>query len=144
VSRKFVVATAARPAEYDRNPATKLNNYLSTAVAPHASTSRWSYTVPAAKKSKIGHGQANLLRDVASGTPGVAVAYINITPSGGAASTLAYSTGTAGGANTGQNTVVGGGQYLEAGDSAEAKSADPSTGGSYVIALLMTITEFDE
>lgn len=124
------------------NPATIAASYGASAVAPHAATSRWTYTVPAAKRGLITILEASVVRDVAPTTAGLANAYIQLTPSGGAATFLLLASNAGGSVNDGRALALGCQLWLEAGDKLEALTSDASTGGSHQFVLTLAATEF--
>ena len=81
---RLYTVTTSRAAPYDRTPITRVNTYVAGAQAPHATTQRWTYTVPAGKKFTNGVGQASAQRNAVAAPAGPALAFHRITPNGGA------------------------------------------------------------
>lgn len=80
----------ARPQYYDRNPIERTGVYSANAVAPHAATVRFTYTVAAGKKAYADAAFMTVLRDVVATTTGIAQFRIVYTPSGVAATNLVF------------------------------------------------------
>lgn len=68
---------------YDRNPITGGNSFATGAIAPHGSTTRSSYTVPANRNAMYEYGTAWIARITAAGVPLLYEAFIFQTLSGG-------------------------------------------------------------
>lgn len=138
-------ASASNPRQqwFDRNPLAVAKSFVQTAVAPHATTVRWSYTVPAARKCQLEMVALEVLRDVAAAPVGFASVLVRYTPSGGAATTIVR-------IDTLNNTVgavnvssLGGAITGFPGDLFEGLTADGSTGGSNLYVVTGKFTEFD-
>ena len=68
---RIVNPFSGRPADYDRNPSTATGaNTSQVAIAPHAFVTRWTYTVPAGRKSRVGNALGHMFRNSAAGTLG--------------------------------------------------------------------------
>jgi len=63
---------------YDRNPSTQDQYFVAGATAPHISTQRWSYTVPAGKKVILRGLIVHLRRSGAATLLGVAAGYMRV------------------------------------------------------------------
>jgi hypothetical protein len=74
----------ARPNWYDRNPAERGFTANILAVAPHGSTSRFLYTVPAAKKFILEFAQTSIWRDTVAAPVGLWNAAVSTLGSTGA------------------------------------------------------------
>lgn len=136
-------SAVARPDWYDRNPVTRFRAWNAVNLAPHTSTQRWTYTVPAGKKAQLELVQVKVMRATAPTTPGYAYANIRFTPSGGSVDTLIQATIRTGTVGDTDQTVLGVCGVLQAGDTIEANSADGSTGGTIDYFATLKITEFD-
>lgn len=128
---------------FDRNAASLANTYEAYAVAPHAETTRWTYTVPAGKKFLIGSGAINFQRDAAAAAAAAAGAYIKLTPSGGAATTVLRCMTAL--SAVGSPQIIAGlqGLILFAADVIDGRTVDSSTGGSFNYAVNLAGAEFD-
>jgi hypothetical protein len=139
------VGAAGRAAFYDRNPLVKgLGDQTNTgALAPHAGTARYSYTVPTARKFLVGYFDNRFTRETVATTGGIYLTFLSYTPSGGSIVQMFRQEGNL-------NTVqaVGGGQFgsgtmLNAGDLISGSDTDPSTGGLISFNESCMGTEFD-
>ncbi len=80
---RFGLAVPARPTPGDRSPLIKALTANAPAVAPHASTQRLTYTVPASRKCLITHAAAEILRNTAAAPVGIYGVAQNIAPLAG-------------------------------------------------------------
>lgn len=135
-------AANPRQAWYDRNPTPKAVSYNAN-IVPAATTQRWTYTVPANRKSYVEFGLIAAERSAAAAPVGTIEAFVQYTPNGGATSTIAY-------LRQDTNTVgipyfipIGQAMLLFAGDNLAAFTDDTSTGGSVSFQLAIKVTEFD-
>jgi len=133
----------SRPAWYDRNPIQRSNFYVAGTVAPHTSTQRWSYTCPSGKKAMVEVLMANVMRDSAATTVGVAESGVFLSP-GGSGSVIIVS------AEILENTVgarnyfsLGVSLTLLATDVISGSTFDASTGGTCRYQLSYKIIEYD-
>ena len=133
----------ARPAWYDRNAASRADTYTGQQLAPHALTTRLTYTVPAGKKAIVELLQVKCVRRTAATTVGLVYAYATITPSGGSEKEIldSYLFGNAVGDKDGQ--ALQGTLVLCTGDVINMKTYDGSTGGTVDYFLAYKVTEFD-
>lgn len=136
---------AANPRQqwFDRNPLAVAKAYVNAATAPHATTVRWTYTVPAARKVQLEMVALEVLRDAAAAPVGFASVLVRYTPNGGANTTIVR-------IDTLNNTVgavnvqsLGGAITGFAGDLFEGVTSDGSTGGSNLYVVTAKFTEFD-
>jgi hypothetical protein len=139
----FVEQPSDRAPDYDRNPVARANSYSTAGVGPHSGAVRWSYTVPSGKKTRVANLVVKLIRDGASGTPGMAAAFINYTPNGGAAVSVLIGYQNSGAVNALDGQAVGSSMVLLPGDAISGQTSDASTGGSFTYLLTWTGTEFD-
>jgi len=72
------VLGAQRPEPHDRNPVRQTLTYSGTGIAPHATTQRFSYTVPSGKKAIVLAAQANLQRATAATTAAITRASVQL------------------------------------------------------------------
>lgn len=141
--RVFNVQPAARPSEADRNGVPRNFAFGSNLLAPHAATTRWTYTVPANKKARCTWHACKLMRDAVAAGALIAQDEIDYTPSGGALTALSRAwnqTNTIGALDPGQ---FGQGPYFFAGDVVVASTQDQSTGGSCAHFAAAAFIEFD-
>lgn len=133
----------SRPAHYDRNPRVVTMGHQGAGIAPHTTTIRTTYTVPAGKKTFIESASAFLVRDVVAGTPGRSRAYMDVTPSGGSGVIVAYAAihqGTLGDASRSASSPLG---TMFPGDVLRILSTDAAVGGSCEYASHAMLVEFD-
>lgn len=140
---KVTSYAVARPVYYDRNSATKGRTYGAAGVAPHATTTRWEYTVPSGKAAYVETLNVLLLRDNAPTVQALAQIIIYI-QSSDAVTAIAlqlreYTTSTYVFLYGSQSNIA----LLKSGDVIYAASNDPSTGGTHIITADMKLTEFD-
>jgi len=133
----------ARPVYYDRNSATKGRTYGASGIAPHSTTVRWTYTVPAGKAAYVESLNAMVFRDGTATVANIAqmLIYIQTTDT---ATTIQlqvreYKSTLYIPNITSQSNIA----FIKAGDVVYAASADPSTGGTYTYTADMKLTEFD-
>lgn len=128
---------------YDRNPVHIARNYAASGVAPHGSTQRWTYTVPAGKKAFIEHTVLHAFRNTAAAPVGEVNLAIVVTPAAAAAVeyTIRRFFNNTVGAEIQSEASQGG--ILLAGDAIEARTSDASTGGSMAYNINAKMTEFD-
>lgn len=127
----------------DRNYSTKGSVYDANAVAPHALTTRFTYTVPASKKAIIGSGTVHFFRDGTSGGAARMQAQLTVTT---ADATVAACTrledSTAAFAVT-NNAPTPGQMTLIAADIVRAQTFDLSVGGTYSYLISIAVGEYD-
>ena len=117
--------------------------YSAAGVAPHAATTRWTYTVPANKRAILDIISVFLLRDAAPATAGEALVYVNFTPSGGSTTAFLLVGNITAVVGTPQYQSAAAGWMLGAGDAIGGLTADGSTGGTYRLMVTLSATEFD-
>jgi hypothetical protein len=133
---------------YDRNPLNIVKVYANT-VGPHASTQRWSYTVPTGRKAMMEELFDEVFRASTASANGGPTCDIYYTPSGGSQSYLCesiISNVTAGaGPGTGayDKTIMGQGIILYAGDNVACYTLDAGSGGTVSYICSAKLTEFD-
>jgi len=133
----------ARPGWYDRNPVRLFQYYKGDGVAPHSSTLRWTYTVPAGKKAWVELLVNRVKRSGAATTPDAVLSQIYLTPYGGSISTLLYVFFNSNTLGAGDTIIVPASMMLGAGDVLSAYTQDASTGGLVDYLVSAKITEFD-
>lgn len=130
---------------YDRNPIARLSTYGASGVAPHALTTRWTYTVPTGKKYYCQFSTVAVLRVTAATVAALARAAIEY-DLGGAGSTV----GSLNVADTFSNAVDGGREFTAgssgvfvAGDIVRGQTVDNSTDGTMLLRSIMQGIEFN-
>jgi len=133
----------ARPAWYDRNPLVVWRQYSGALVAPHSSTERWTYTVPAGKKAYLEVAFAYTTRRTTATTAAQLTIIVSFTPSGGTTAAimeLSHWDNTLYISRT-QNLAMS--IVMLVGDTLNATTSDASTGGTNDFIITAKLTEFD-
>jgi hypothetical protein len=133
----------SRPAWYDRGPLEKGQYYQGVAVAPHGGTTRWTYTVPAARKAYIEACFADIMRITAAGVVSLATATFVCTLNGAQTSVLGSALLFNNTLGTFDKVIVNGTITLLAGSVIAAQTSDASTGGTNNYDVSYKATEFD-
>lgn len=134
---------ASRAAWYDRNPTSEVKTAYSNRVSPHSTTTRWSYTIPAARKAIIEIISGYTYRDTAATTGaeyGINISFVPNATTGAAISNINVSDNTEGAYNYVQAM---GAITMFSGDSLIGDDFDNSTGGTVSYVLSMKGTEYD-
>jgi hypothetical protein len=139
---KLYPTSTIRSQWYDRNVVTRGMSYAAAAVAPHADTARWSYTVPASKKFQLNTSTISAQRDTA-GTTGVALAYINLTTASAVTTKQLVVQHFNGGTGTYETKPLGQSMMLMPTELIEGRTVDASVGGSMSYTIDATGSEFD-
>jgi hypothetical protein len=136
-------APTSRASYYDRNPLEIQQTFAFTGFAPHAITTRWTYTVPAARKALVDAVSGSLAVDAVATTRVIVQLYIDLDPAGTNTSIVAMQ-------EENQNTVgiiarafLAPQMLLTAGRIISMQTADNSTGGTIRYQGAMHATEFD-
>lgn len=130
---------ANRNAYYDRNPTTLTTlAFASLNVAPHASTQRWTYTVPTGRKAYLSVARVALFRNAAAAPVGNVEDYMvwqNVYPA-----QLEFFNNAAGAYLTDHipHSII-----MLAGQNITAFSSDASTGGTVSHWIDAAAMEFD-
>lgn len=135
--------TAARPQFYDRNAVPASAMYSAGGVAPHGTTTRWTYTVPAGKKAWVDAVCAELYRDVAAAAAAIAAVNINYQANGGGGSVLCQAAQSTNALVQVSEFVFTQFGYMGPGDIVYATTLDTSTGGSNAYTASIKRTEYD-
>jgi hypothetical protein len=133
---------SSRPNFYDRNPLTPTTTgNQSNLVAPHGNTTRWTYTVPTARKALVGSVHASTNRETVAAPAAAQRSFVqrNAAPSSFFAD--AYLLNNTVGAVA--QSSVSGGAIILAGDAIAGSDADASTGGTCSFQTDCLVTEFD-
>jgi len=133
----------SRPAWYDRNPEPGWGVYFAAAVAPHALTTRWSYTVPTGKKTFLEAILCWLMRAGAAATVGRVYALIQYLEGGVSGPYLAYASIRTNSVGDGDSGNLGQSIIMVAGDIIRCQTSDGSTGGAVDYNTGFKATEFD-
>ncbi len=126
---------------YERGAAHVLKSYHDALVGPHASTTRWSYTVPTGKYAYLNSVFVYMMRDGAPTTASYADARVLVT-SGANSAYVVWVTqlqGTSGVSTQGSASDVG---VFLPGTVISAETVDSSTGGTYLYTAEGIFTEF--
>ena len=111
---------------YQPNFTTSNQSYATSGVAPHGETTRWTYTVPAARIAQVMSINVQIVRDAAATTVGLCYAYIRVA----AASNIAFPYMKNNTLDAGRSATTGVSAMLTAGQTLVAVDADGSTGGT--------------
>jgi len=143
-------ATFMRPLWYEnaRNPLQVMKYFsahpnAASAIAPHSSTSRWTYTVPSGKKAYVELVDVLIMRTEAASAADTVWVLVNHTAfTGGVAGLISteFISNTVGASAT---KTLSQSVLMLTGDTLTAFTADMSTGGKCVYAVTCKITEFD-
>lgn len=114
-----------------------------TNPGPHATTVRFTYTVPAGRFAELELLAVLLYRNAGAGVAGQWQGYIQYTPSGGAANVLLNLVSNLAAVDTNGHREWGGTMKMQAGDKLEAITFDLSTGGAAIYVLSAVATEYD-
>lgn len=133
---------SSRAQWYDRNPLAILNTSSLGGVAPHATTTRFTYTVPAGRKALVEVGFVLTERGTAAATAADAGAELVIT----VGATTAFAVDARVNSNVvGALAELFGGLNLSllSGNSIAGQDFDASTTGTMTFVQTMKATEFD-
>lgn len=142
MSRKFAVATTARPAYYDRNPLI-LGFSVHQTFAPHGATDRWSYTVPAGRKAQLEYAFVRTRRTNLATTPNDFDALLRINPAGGGTIVLVLMPVATNTVEAGMTVSVSGPITLNTGDRLFATTIDQSVDGLVTYTITAKLLEYD-
>ena len=139
----FFTVLASRPEYYDRNPTTIALSYNAAGVAPHANTTRVTYTVPSLRKAFVEMVYVTGIRDSAAGAASYMQVRSTITPSGGANQVILDGIAINNTVGNGSQCGPGAIGALLAGDLVSTTTLDASTGGSYIYSEGLKAIEYD-
>lgn len=129
---------------FDRNPLNIANGYVA-GLAPHANTTRWTYTVPQNRKCYLEFLDCQVTRQAAAGPVGnvdaSVVYFAAIAPA--TPVNIATSDLFTNGVGDNSKSALGQSLLLYAGDVLYAQTSDLGTGGQCFYNLSMKGTEFD-
>jgi len=128
----------ARIQYIDRNPTSKDQSFAGTA-APHALTTRWTYTVPSLRLAVVSVAECLSMRLTAAGTLGLSNSIIDKAAIDLLQSPLQSNT-------VGDKTTVAIGQsiLMLSGEALHGKTSDLSVTGTVLYLVTSSITEFDK
>ena len=126
---------------YDRNPITSVQQYEAAGIAPHALTTRWTYTTPSGKKAYVENAAAFVFRETAPGAAGRAGCYVQVVATNASQLAIGEEISTAVGVSVGRTS--GQNATLLAGNVCRCQTVDLSTGGTYLYRGTAKLTEFD-
>jgi len=127
----------------DRNPIVITLDYLFT-VAPHASTERGSYDVPAGRRAFLEYGILSVRRVTVAGSASAVYDFLGYTENGGSERLLDYTWLYGNSIGDREMNKTHYGMLLNAGDNVRINTFDGSTGGTVAHNILVKLTEFDE
>lgn len=136
-------AASSRADFYDRGADGVHIGYEGNAIAPHGSTVRATYTVPANSKVIINAAQLYLMRATAPAGAGIYNAWLQYTPSGGSAVPIVKAYHKSPTQYTNINVLLSSGFVMYPGDKLELVTADISAGGTISYILHVMMSEFD-
>lgn len=132
----------ARPNYYDRNSSTAGQLAYGT-VAPHSPTIRWTYTVPAGKRSYVEVNYVDLARATVAASAGTTFAQIYSSNSDASDTVISYTRVFTNVAGTYDRSITSAVCILNAGNSLNGQTGDNSTGGTVSYTVGSKYTQFD-
>lgn len=139
---KILNPTGNRGRPEDRNPLGISYSFASGSIAPHADTTRWTYTVPANRRFILNEAYAHLCRTALAGAAGAIS--VNILVNQGAGNIYVarlYDLNNYVGDT--MQLVIPAGLVLLAGHYIYATTSDTSTGGTVLYTVTLTGFEYD-
>lgn len=133
----------ARLAIYDRSAITRPVDYQGINIAPHAQTTRATYTVPTAKKGHIGLVGFTVVRSAAAAPVGLLNALLQIFTAQFVASKPCNILMLLNNVGDSQSFNLAPSLVLLTGDRFDILTNDASTGGTVTYYLGATISEYD-
>jgi len=118
------------------------SNYDAT-LSPHASTSRFNYTVPSNKQAIVYGIATTIMRVTAASSVGSSRLWINITPSGGGGIIVNSVTTVITNIDSDVHSTLPYNYLLSTGDKIEIRTSDSSTSGTVNFITNISINEFD-
>lgn len=123
---------------YDRNPQLTRLAYNVGAVAPHAATTRATYTVPSGKKAIVTTVSLQVLRESAAAPVGLSGCLFG--QAGGTSGTAYMLKNNVGDSQT---LYLGTTALVAAGEDVTISSVDLSTGGTHRFSMFVSVVEFN-
>jgi hypothetical protein len=133
-------AFSGRPAQYDRNAININTGLIVAATGPHATTTRFSYTVPAARKCQIGTAFVRTRRVTVAAPVGLTGAFVQ---DQSLVTYYAVIQNTLNAIDNIDSMVVSSSGILVAGTVVLGRTTDLGTGGTVEYVLGLTGQEFD-
>mgnify|MGYP001301517570 CR=1 FL=1 len=127
---RYGLTIPARPIFADRNGQTKISIFGASTLAPHGTTSRWSYTCPATKKNASQLMSMVLSRETAAAPAALAYGNITLLPNGGGSSVIAYVPMNRNNVGDSEILHLPAGVVILPGDALTGQTTDGSTGGT--------------
>ena len=130
---------------YDRNPKPILKRWAGSQLAPHATTVRWTYTVPKGRNAFLEFMMCRVYRYSAADVVGGVNSMIRVTPKDGSATLLVVASISVGDNVAGDREliVVGQSMLLFSESKIEGVSFVTGTGGTTDHIIVAKFTEFD-
>ena len=120
----------ARPMYWDRNAVETSNAYEGNNLAPHADTTRFTYTVAASRKTFLDTAFIQIVRTSAYASLGEARVGMFVTPSGGTETCIMRQSIIIATTYVYQQFTMGGSVLMTAGTILKATTSDGSGGGT--------------
>ena len=140
---RFFQLGTARAIPIDRNPTNKGATYGGANIAPHGTTSRFSYTVPAGKKAQLQMGQATILRITAAAPVGIYQAVVLVVHLDANQPWAAYAVSLDNNVGAKSQMNFAGPIDLVAGEQIITSTSDASTGGTVNYNVASSAVEYD-
>jgi len=128
---------------YDRSTISESIEYSGNSIAPHPSTSRDTYIIPANKIGVISGVFMQQERSSVASVLDLTATLIVYTPSGGSAQNICVVYSTSNILDKPYVYKSSGGLFMNEGDKLEIKTSDASTGGAWRYRSYVTITVYD-
>jgi hypothetical protein len=132
----------ARLDPWDRKTLALSAYFEGIAVAPHAGTTRYTYTVPTNRKAMLMVWNGYLMRDAVSGAPSFANVAHQLSLSGTAFIAAQQLINIAGAVNEFKSMAHPLPIFMSAADQISSLTSDASVGGTYAIHTALSLLEF--
>lgn len=127
---------------WSKNPLPVAFTFSSGNVAPHASTVRWSYTVPAGRRCQVNYIGVGCWRRTTPTTPDIVYSFVQLNPGGAGFFIIAIARLTA--ITDNDDAFISAPQFImNAGDLIRGQTLDGSVGGTCDYLCAFVGTEFD-
>lgn len=133
----------SRPDWYDRNAVERGGSFTGGAVAPHATTARFTYTVPSGKKFLLEAAVANIVRSAAAAVAGTIECFVRVLLQAATSTYAPFSTELRNGVGDGVQQTESLQLVCLAGTSVTGFTGDSSTTGTVNYVVSYKGTEFD-
>jgi hypothetical protein len=138
----FQVTQIARPNYYDRQPIS-ISQFYTNGLAPHVSTVRSTYTVPANRVAFMELFFLNAYRSTAAVAADIVQAYVEYVPNGGGSSRILQVQFVNNAVFAGDRNQAPSFGYMKGGDIIRTVTFDGSNGGTCSYLLAFKGIEFD-